>query len=57
MAFHPQLGFGKSDFQSPEGSMLIDPDRTIYPKGYYPHQHPHGDGDFCPPGQAKKGRC
>lgn len=19
--------------------------------------HRHGDGDFCPPGQAKKGRC
>jgi hypothetical protein len=33
--------------------MLIDPDRTIYPKGYYPHQQPHDDGDLCP-GQAKK---
>lgn len=19
--------------------------------------HAHGDGDFCPPGQAKKGNC
>ncbi|CAM4081250.1 hypothetical protein [Acinetobacter pragensis] len=31
-----------------EGSIVVDPDR-----GYYPHDH----GDFCPPGQAKKGRC
>lgn len=20
-------------------------------------QHPHSDGGFCPPGQAKKGNC
>ncbi len=31
-----------------EGSIVVDPDRSYYP---------HGNGDFCPPGQAKKGRC
>ena len=31
-----------------EGSIIVDPDR-----GY----HPHGHGEFCPPGQAKKGHC
>lgn len=31
-----------------EGSIVVDPDRNYYP---------HGQGDFCPPGQAKKGRC
>ena len=30
-----------------EGSIVIDPDSPY-------HNHP---GDFCPPGQAKKGRC
>lgn len=33
---------------TPEGSIIVDPDRSYYP---------HGQGDFCPPGQAKKGRC
>lgn len=51
------LGLSACAVHTPEGSVVIDPDRTIYPKGYYPHQHPHSDGDFCPPGQAKKGRC
>ncbi|WP_329416740.1 hypothetical protein [Acinetobacter indicus] len=32
---------------TPEGRSVIDPDSRIY-------GHP---GDFCPPGQAKKGRC
>ena len=32
---------------TPEGSIGIDPDSTYY-------GHP---GGFCPPGQAKKGRC
>ncbi|HFF5316105.1 TPA: hypothetical protein ACGDO3_002200, partial [Acinetobacter baumannii] len=31
----------------PEGSIVIDPDSPYY-------GHP---GGFCPPGQAKKGRC
>lgn len=30
---------------TPEGSIIIDPDLK------------HGRGDFCPPGQAKKGNC
>lgn len=30
---------------TPAGSVVVDPD------------HSHGQGDFCPPGQAKKGRC
>lgn len=34
---------------TPDGSIVIDPDRTY-------GSHPH-DGRFCPPGQAKKGRC
>lgn len=34
---------------TPGGSVVIDPDRTY-------GNHPH-DGTFCPPGQAKKGRC
>ncbi|QPF38620.1 hypothetical protein H0S58_03720 [Acinetobacter sp. TTH0-4] len=31
-----------------DGSIVVDPDRS---------SHPHDRGDFCPPGQAKKGRC
>jgi hypothetical protein len=34
---------------TPEGSIVVDP------YGHYGH-YEH-DGDFCPPGQAKKGRC
>lgn len=30
---------------TPGGSVIVDPDRG------------HGRGDFCPPGQAKKGNC
>lgn len=30
---------------TPSGSIIVDPDRK------------HGRGDFCPPGQAKKGNC
>lgn len=30
---------------TPEGSIIVDPDRSYYP---------HGQGDFCPPGQAKR---
>ncbi|ENU30610.1 hypothetical protein F991_01535 [Acinetobacter sp. CIP-A165] len=37
---------------TPQGSVVIDPE------GYdYDRRYPHGKGDFCPPGQAKKGRC
>ena len=25
--------------------------QTVHPR------HPHSNGDFCPPGQAKKGNC
>ncbi|WP_284084453.1 hypothetical protein [Acinetobacter nosocomialis] len=32
---------------TPAGSVVVDPDSPY-------HNHP---GDFCPPGQAKKGRC
>ena len=31
-----------------EGSITVDPDWGHHPQGY---------GGFCPPGQAKKGRC
>ncbi|MCH7315415.1 hypothetical protein [Acinetobacter sp. ANC 3882] len=31
---------------TPHGSVIVDPDN-----------HHDGRGDFCPPGQAKKGRC
>lgn len=31
---------------TPHGSVIVDPDN---------HHDRHGD--FCPPGQAKKGRC
>jgi hypothetical protein len=34
---------------TPGGSVVLDPDRTY-------SKHPH-DGTFCPPGQAKTGRC
>lgn len=34
---------------TPAGSVVVDPDG---------HYHDRGDrGDFCPPVQAKKGRC
>ncbi|WP_445115199.1 hypothetical protein [Acinetobacter sp. WZC-1] len=35
---------------TPAGSVIVDPDGH----GYHDHR---GNGDFCPPGQAKKGRC
>ncbi|WP_373684002.1 hypothetical protein [Acinetobacter sp. YH12080] len=35
-----------------EGSIVVDPDRN-----HYPYNYPDRHGDFCPPGQAKKGRC
>nr|WP_228151402.1 MULTISPECIES: hypothetical protein [Acinetobacter] len=34
---------------TPEGSIVVDPNGNL---GHYEH-----GGDFCPPGQAKKGRC
>lgn len=42
------LSFTACAVHTPEGSIVVDPDRSYYP---------HGQGDFCPPGQAKKGRC
>lgn len=51
------LSLGACAVHTPEGSIVVDPDRSVYPKGYSPHRHPHANGDFCPPGQAKKGRC
>nr|WP_174505359.1 hypothetical protein [Acinetobacter sp. Marseille-Q1620] len=39
---------------TPSGSVIVDPDGP-YDRGGY-HEHRRG-GDFCPPGQAKKGRC
>ena len=41
------LSFTACAVHTPEGSIIVD-DRSYYP---------HGQGDFCPPGQAKKGRC
>ncbi|MHA3078688.1 hypothetical protein [Acinetobacter sp. ANC 5502] len=39
---------------TPEGSVVVDPDHASYGGGY----GDDGDrGNFCPPGQAKKGRC
>ncbi len=40
-------------------TVYIDP---AIERGHPAHEHEHGhgrghDGDFCPPGQAKKGRC
>ena len=35
-----------------EGSIVVDPDRN-----HYPYNYPDRHGNFCPPGQAKKGRC
>ena len=40
------LSFTACAVHTPEGSIIVDPDRSYYP---------HGQGDFCPPGQAKKG--
>ena len=34
---------------TPEGSIVVDPNGNL---GHYEH-----GGDFCPPGQEKKGRC
>ena len=42
------LNFTACAVHTPEGSIIVDPDRSYYPDGH---------GDFCPPGQAKKGRC
>ena len=35
---------------TPAGSIVVDPN------GVY-NDHQHGNGSFCPPGQAKKGNC
>lgn len=41
--------------RTPGASVVIDPDRrTSVTIG---DGHEHGDGKFCPPGQAKKGSC
>ena len=42
------LCFTACAVHTPEGSIVVDPDRSYYP---------YGQGDFCPQGQAKKGRC
>jgi hypothetical protein len=34
----------------------IDPEPPVI-IGDGDHRHGHDDGDFCPPGQAKKGNC
>lgn len=36
---------------TPSGSVIVDPE------GRHSSDHHHGHGDFCPPGQAKKGNC
>lgn len=41
------LSLSASAVYTPAGSVVVDPDSPY-------HNHP---GDFCPPGQAKKGRC
>ncbi|WP_424895308.1 hypothetical protein [Acinetobacter johnsonii] len=41
------LSFTACAVHTPEGSIIVD-DRSYYP---------HAQSDFCPPGQAKKGRC
>lgn len=38
---------------TPSGSVVIDP----APAGRPASGHEHDRGTFCPPGQAKKGRC
>tara|TARA_B100000700_G_scaffold86978_2_gene97888 strand:- start:5564 stop:5749 length:186 start_codon:yes stop_codon:yes gene_type:complete len=35
----------------------IDPEPIIEIGDGGHHDRHHGGGDFCPPGQAKKGRC
>lgn len=39
------VGLSACSVHTPSGSIMVDPDRG------------HGRGDFCPPGQAKKGNC
>ncbi|MGA6136763.1 hypothetical protein ACPER7_10680 [Acinetobacter dispersus] len=48
LCFSILLTFGLSAcaVHTPHGSVIVDPDN-----------HHGGRGDFCPPGQAKKGRC
>ncbi len=41
--------------RTPGASVVIDPDRRS--SVTIGDGHDHGDGKFCPPGQAKKGRC
>lgn len=38
---------------TPAGSVVIDPAPASRPAG----SPGHGNGTFCPPGQAKKGHC
>ncbi|ENU90945.1 hypothetical protein LF296_12415 [Acinetobacter vivianii] len=37
-----------------EGSIVVDPEGRLNDGRYYDG---HGNGRFCPPGQAKKGNC
>ncbi|MGN5762720.1 hypothetical protein ACNQO6_00010 [Acinetobacter calcoaceticus] len=39
---------------TPEGSVVVDPGGRLIDGRYY---EGHGNGRFCPPGQAKKGNC
>ena len=39
------LSFTACAVHTPEGSIIVDPDRSYYP---------HAQSDFCPPRQAKK---
>ncbi|QFT85400.1 hypothetical protein FIU88_10485 [Halomonas sp. THAF12] len=35
----------------------IDPEPLLEIGGHHDHDHRSHGGGFCPPGQAKKGRC
>ncbi len=39
------LSFTACAVHTPEGSIIVDPDRSYYP---------HGQSDFCPLGQTKR---
>ncbi|OHC23490.1 MAG: hypothetical protein A3F63_08300 [Pseudomonadales bacterium RIFCSPHIGHO2_12_FULL_40_16] len=43
--FMISLSFTACAVHTPEGSIIVDPDRSYYP---------HAQSDFCPPRQAKK---
>jgi len=54
MALFGSLSLTACAVHTREGSIVVDPEGRMNDGRYYDG---HGNGRFCPPGQAKKGNC